>query len=358
MTRLQAIIENIRTNGKDPVYRKSLILSFLGHVLVLLVIPWMLQFRGGCASRRAPTPDDRPGESARRRRRVLVSRFVPKKRIITRRDHNSPIVWDLPDLEDSRIPKDIEEDTQARYDTDGSSAHRPGSPGGTSTTPGFPGGFPDGKVRFIRLEYAGEEWDDGMDSRDGADMNFLKELRKLTDVSRTAGRGESHPIRHLARYRKGGAPPFVYMTGSGRIDGVGRRDVEILRDYIRQGGMLFADCGSSTWHRSFVAFVRWLFPGVDFSQISDDDPIFRQPFVFPDGAPPFWHHGGFKAMGVKMYGRWVVFYHPGDMNDAWKTGRSGVDPELAGAAHRLGVNVVWYACRNYVQATGKYREKR
>ena len=40
---------------------------------------------------------------------------------------------------------------------------------------------------------------------------------------------------------------------------------------------------------------------------------------------------------VPSEGRWIVFYHPGDMNDAWKSpGYSDVTPEMrAAAAHHL-----------------------
>lgn len=359
MTRLKAIIENIRTNGKDPVYRKSMYISMLGHAMVLLVIPWLVHLKGGCAREPRPLPEDWDGAKTERTR-VYVSTFVPDdKKIISRKDENSPIIWVRPTLEDSPIPDEVEQETLDQYKTVGKDIHkRPGTPGGRGTSRGFPGGWSDGKVHFIRLEYSGEEWDDGMDSREGADKNFLNEFRRLTGVSRIASRGESHPIRDLARYHKGEAPPFVYMTGSGSINGVSSRDMEILRDYIRRGGMLFADCGSPAWHRSFMAFARRLWPGVEFKPISDDDPIFRQPFLFADGAPSLWHHGGYKAMGMKVQGRWAVFYHPGDMNDAWKNGRSGITPDLAKAAHRMGVNVVWYACRNYADIAGRHRKRK
>ena len=82
--------------------------------------------------------------------------------------------------------------------------------------------------------------------------------------------------------------------------------------------------------------------------ISDDDPIFQIPFTFPNGPPPLWFHGGKQTMGVKYKGRWAVFYFPGDLNDAWKTGHSGIDPTLAEAAVHLGVNIVYYATTRYL----------
>ena len=66
-----------------------------------------------------------------------------------------------------------------------------------------------------------------------------------------------------------------------------------------------------------------------------------------------WHHGGKNALGIKINGRWAVFYHPGDINDAWKTGRSGVDRRMADRTLELGYNVVSYAYTHYLNATQK-----
>ncbi|NQT91571.1 MAG: DUF4159 domain-containing protein, partial [Lentisphaerae bacterium] len=129
----------------------------------------------------------------------------------------------------------------------------------------------------------------------------------------------------------------------------------VLRRFLLNGSLLFGDAGSAQFHGSFVGLSRQLFPESPMRVIADDDPIFLLPFQFPNGAPPLWHHGGTRAMGVKHGGRWVVFYHPGDVNDAWKTGHSGMDPELAQQAYHLGVNIVYYSFMRYFDATRKYR---
>ena len=222
------------------------------------------------------------------------------------------------------------------------------------SAPGGADGLADGRVRFIRLEYQGAGWDDGMDTKSNADVNFLEQFQRLSRLN-VAKRPESHPVSDLSKYPKGQAPPFVYMTGSAGIS-IPKGDVDILRRYIREGGMLFADCGSPKWDRSFRAFAKVLFPGTALQPIPADDPIFRAPFTFPNGPPPLWHHGGNKAMGVKYKGRWAVFYFPGDLNDAWKSGHSGLAPDLAESAFHLGTNVVYYSFTQYLRATRKYRK--
>jgi hypothetical protein len=52
-----------------------------------------------------------------------------------------------------------------------------------------------------------------------------------------------------------------------------------------------------------------------------------------------------------------VFYHPGDVNDAWKTGHSGMDPEIADRAFQMGINVMYYSITKYLQLTKKYRKR-
>ena len=42
-----------------------------------------------------------------------------------------------------------------------------------------------------------------------------------------------------------------------------------------------------------------------------------------------------------------MFYHPGDINDAWKDGYSGASEEVAEQAYRLGINVMFYAFNAY-----------
>jgi hypothetical protein len=61
-------------------------------------------------------------------------------------------------------------------------------------------------------------------------------------------------------------------------------------------------------------------------------------------------------MGVKHNGRWCVFYHPGDLNDAWKTGNSGLSKNVADHAMQMGINVVYYSSRHYLELTRTYRK--
>lgn len=211
--------------------------------------------------------------------------------------------------------------------------------------------------RFIRLEHKGVGWNDGMGMA-GADTNLLTSLAELTGL-RAAKHGESHPVMALKKYPEDGFPPFVFLTGNGAIGRVTRDEITALREYCLNGGMLVADAGSQMFHRSFLQLMRRVFPDKELVDISNDDSIYQVPHLFPDGCPSFWHHGGRRAIGIKHKGRWAVFYHLGDMNDAWKSeGYSDVTPEMRESAMQLGVNIVYYAFRQWSEAINKKSTKK
>ncbi len=339
------IVENVRTHGRDPRHRKSMLSSFGTHVFVILVLPWLLDLVGCVENYMVPFGSGTPAVMMVQ---VVQPKPKKKKKLILR--PNSAIYFNVPDLDESEILKQVEELTELTYTADPNAvAGKIGTGGGKQG--GWPEGMEKGRVRFIRLEYNSPGWKDGHPE---ADRFFLAEFKKLTGLP-TAVRGEYHPIRLLAKYDKGFAPPFVYMTGEGHIR-VSGSDINVLRQYLAEGGMIFADAGSAHWNREFRSFLRTLLPGEPLLTISDDDPIFQMPYAFPNGAPPLWHHGGYDALGVKVKGRWVVFYHPGDLNDTWKPGHSGMDRRLARQAVQVGINIVYYAFTHYLEETRKYRK--
>lgn len=345
------ILENLRTGGREPVYRRSLWRSGVLHFVALIVIPWLLTMPGCVTDYEVPHGSGDPVVALVRT--VKPQKKKPRRKLALR--PNSAILFNAPDLDDSALSQEVEESTLQTYSADNTGAAGSGRMGaGGGTTGGWPEGTGQGLIRFVRLEYSGADWDDGMGAVDDADANFLREFQKATGF-RVAERGESHGIRSLRRYSPGKAPPFVYMTGSGQIH-VPQGDLAILRDYLDSGGMLFADCGSPAWDRSFRSFAAALYPGEPLRVIADDDRIFQAPYSFPNGAPPLWHHGGMKALGIRKDGRWIVFYHPGDINDAWKTGHSGIDSRMAAGAFQMGINIIHYAFTHYLEATRAERK--
>ncbi len=359
------ILNYLLLRGRDPAYCKSMWASLVIHVLVLVVLPWLCSLQGCVQPYRVPKGSGSP-QVAAPQKIIIKAQKAKKKKKRFLLNPRSAISFHVPELDESDVDKKVDTESQLTYSADVTrltgagdklGAGR-GSGGKLGAGGGQGGGWPDGvqnaKVRFVRLEYGGPGWDDGMDAVSRADMNFLDMFRKLTGFN-VAAQSESHPIGSLAKYPKGMAPPFVYMTGSGDIR-VSDRDVAVLRDYVMNGGMLFADCGSPRWDASFRSLAQRVLPGAPLITIADDDAIFRAPFLFAHGAPPLWHHGGMRAQGARYKGRWAIFYHPGDINDAWKTGHSGMDANMSEGAFEMGVNVVFYAFTHYLELTRKERQ--
>ena len=343
------LIENLRTHGDDPRFRRSVWGSVFTHACIFILIPLLARFSGCVEPYMVPQGSGNPVVSIVA---VVKPKKKPKKKFIL--NLQSAISFHIPDLDDSALLQDVEEQTQITYHADPSAVHgKLGAGGGQKG--GWPDGMSKGRVRFVRIEFKGPGWDDGMAPDERADINFLEEFNRVTGFP-VARNSESHSIAKLAKYDKGYAPPFIFMTGEGAVN-ISRGETEVLRRYILDGGMLFVDAGSPEFDRSFRNFMGALFPGEPMLVIPDDDPIFQYPFSFPNGAPPLWHHGGWRALGIKRGTRWAVFYHPGDVNDAWKIGHSGVSPAIAKSAMNLGINIIYHAFTHYLELTRKYRKK-
>lgn len=344
------VLEDLRTHGRDPGHRRSLYASVFTHLLILVIIPYIMSLGGCVEAYKVPKGSGNPVVAMVK----MVKPKKKKKQTLSLRP-NSAILFEIPDLDDTKVDQEMEEQTQARYDPSNfAKAGKMGKGGGTKG--GWPEGMEDYKIRFIRLDHGGAGWDDGMDQT-GADINFLRAFAQATGFKKIASKGESHSIALLKKYPKDGFPPFVFLTGNADMGRVSPEDMKILRDYCLNGGMLIADAGSARFHQTFMHFMSQVFPDKPMVDIADDEMIYQLPYSFPDGAPAFWHHGGRRALGVKHEGRWVAFYHPGDMNDAWKSqGYTDVTPEMREAAMNLGINLVYYAFSNWNDSVSKAKK--
>jgi hypothetical protein len=344
------VLEDLRTHGRDPQYRKSVYASTLTHIAILILIPWILQLGGCITPYKVPKGSGNPVVAMVK----MVKPKKKKKKTLTL-SPNSAILFEIPDLDNTEADEEMKEMTELTYQANPNAAVGQLGKGGGDKG-GWPEGMDDYKIRFIRLDHGGQGWDDGM-HQTGADINFLRHFAQVTGFKKIARKGESHGIAMLAKYPKDGFPPFVYLTGNHNMGRVSPRDIKALRDYCLGGGMLIGDAGDRNFHNSFTHFMRQVFPDKRLLDIADDDIIYQLPYTFPDGAPAFWGHGGRRALGIKHEGRWIVFYHPGDMNDAWKLqGYTDVTPEMRDAAMNLGVNLVRYSFDHWNDAVAKARK--
>ena len=330
--------QNLRTHGADPFFRKNLYAAAAIHFFIIFILPFVSG--PGCNE----LPYGIPLGSGTPVIEVKIVEKVkkkPEKKYVL--NMNTAISFYIPKIEDSDVLDEVDKQTENTYQAQ--QAGKLGAGGGKQG--GWPNGMKNARVRFIRLEYDGGDWNQDMGI--GSDYNMLLKFREKTGFD-IATETESRPITQLKRFPKNRAPPFVYITGglAGNMN-ISQNEARILREYcLEMGGLLFADNGGGRFDQQFRALMRRTFPDLRLVEISKDDIFFQQPFYFPNGAPPLWHHSGKNAMGIKYQGRWVVFYHQGDINDAWKTGHSGASPGVAEQAYKLGINVINYAFNQYM----------
>ncbi|TVR14555.1 MAG: DUF4159 domain-containing protein [Planctomycetota bacterium] len=345
------VIDDIRSGGRDPQYRTSWMSSALLHFLIIFG-PLFLGLRG-CLVYKLP-----PGEGQPTTPPVMVIQVeeIEVERLVL--NPESPISFHVPDPTDSEMLEQVEQMTEQQVEATGD-----GVPGPLGTGDGQDGGFggpPDGELVWLYLRYQGTDWDDGIDDSrlsQNAIHNFLRRFRDTPSINFPVDtRPRAISVAELAHFQDGYAPPFVFMTGHGGIN-ISGSDIQILRDYVQGGGMLFVDAASPAFDRSFRRFIAQVFPNNRLVTIPHDDEIFRRPYRFPHGVHPMAAHGGNNAMGVRIGNRWGVFYHPGDVKDAFKDNAHRMSREMRENAFQVKYNVIFYSILKYTEATARHRRQ-
>jgi len=269
------------------------------------------------------------GQQAQIAQAVKIQKLIKKKFVV---NPFSAISFKVPPIDEIKLQ--LQEITQHAYTVgygEGSGA-------------GFAGGTSKGKVRFLRLEYSGGDWDQDMSFFSGE--NMLREYA-LRTKQKTNDKEETRTIAALRAFPAEKSPPFVYITGERNIS-ISANEAKTLRDYlIDKHGMLFIDNGGSgNFHNQVLVMMRQVLPKVSPSRVPLDDTIHRIPYPIPF-LPYVAPHGGKEALGWRVDGRLVAYYHPGDIGDAWADGHAGVKPEITEFCYQLGVNVIYYAHAEY-----------
>lgn len=338
------IVRNLATGGGDRQYRTSTYWSAFLHSLVLVPFVIGLIIRG-CD--KMEEPYNIPGGEGEPVVQVIIQKIKPKEKERLVLNMNSPIIFWRPTIDESDVLDQLDQETENQYE---STANKMG-PRKKSGKAGWPAGMENAKVRFIRLEYSGGDWTLNMGKN--SDYNLLVYLHQTTGFQ-IADSTEHIPIRQLRKFPKDHAPPFVFMAGKEGIN-LNGADIQTLRWYCKEeGGMLFVDCGSQVFNGEFINLMQRVFPDLPLVDIPNDDILYRQPYLFPNGAPPVWQHAGNRARGIKYNGRWIVFYHPGDLSDAWRDKHSAASKTIVNQAYKMGVNVINYSFNQYVDLHSRH----
>jgi hypothetical protein len=319
--------------GRSGQKLKQSLLTLATYSLAFMLFVMMAQM-SGCQSYELPAGG---GQDQIQQQVVKIQKVERKKFVV---NPYSAILFNPPPID--QVDPQILEVTKNLYQVGQGQGEGAGFSGGTSL----------GRVRFIRLQYDGGDWDKDMGI--GSDLNMLIEFGIRTRM-KVAERTESMTTSQLAAFPARKSPPVIYVTGQKSIL-LSNADKRILKSYLfDKHGMLFgSNAGSRQFHDAFVSLCREV-TGVKEVPVPLDDLIHRRPYQIPF-LPIVAPHGGREALGWRVDGRWLAYYHPGDIHDAWADGHAGVRPEVWEACYQLGVNIIYYAHAEYnqwLQSSGK-----
>jgi len=195
---------------------------------------------------------------------------------------------------------------------------------------------PEG-FRIARLKYGGGgDWYSNPSSL----PNLLNGLKKRTQID-------------VADFKEGRVElvdeglfsyPLVYMNGHGEVR-FSAAEVERLREYLDQGGFLWAD-DNYGMDRSFRREIGKVFPDEKLVDLPFSHELFHAYYDLPHGTPKVHEHDGKPAQALAIFrkGRLVVVYtYQSDIGDGLEDAAVHKDPEeIREQAMKFAVNLVVY----------------
>jgi hypothetical protein len=147
--------------------------------------------------------------------------------------------------------------------------------------------------------------------------------------------------------------PVQFISGSDRPDAIQGRELDLLRNYLAQGGFLFAvqNCDSAQFDTGMRDLVHRLFDGQnELRKLPPTHDVYRSEFVFPpDTNPP-------ELWGVDFGCRTAIIYAPYDHACRWQKWTRQDPPERQIAVKtqidksmKIGVNIIAYATGRELQ---------
>ena len=140
--------------------------------------------------------------------------------------------------------------------------------------------------------------------------------------------------------------PVQLIAGDGDLGTIQGKQLDLLKDYIAQGGFLFIvrNCDSPGFDRDVRRFVRDLLPSEEYrlEKLPPTHDIYRSEFALTENPPELW--------GVDFGCRTAIVYSPYDLGCRWEKwarfdppGRPIQVTTQIVRSMRLGTNVIAYA---------------
>lgn len=259
-----------------------------------------------------------------------------------RRVRKSPVkIHEMMDEEEEQQ----EEDTRKQFSD---SVGVPGAVGEGAAAAGSPRGTAlGGKLYFYRIKFNGPNWN----ANSHGVSPLMQEVLRSGVVKKVSGYQNPVSLKNLPKHSGKYLPALVYMTGTGPIRASGQ-EIKNMREYLKAGGMLFADNSGGQFHKHFVRFIKKVLPKTQLREIEFDHEIFRgdtMPYAMLHGCPIYRRHrGAGPALGMWIGPKLSVFYSRGDLGAGWAAGGLlGQRKRNVEKAFRMGVNIVSYSLYYY-----------
>ena len=193
----------------------------------------------------------------------------------------------------------------------------------------------ENKAQLARLHYdGGGDWYNDPDTL----PNLVKYLNTTIDTDFSTIQAVVKPSDSaLFDY------PFIFMTGHGNIQ-FSERDVQNLRNYLLNGGFLYAD-DDYGMDIAFRREIKKVLPERELVELPPNHPLFSCYFKLPNGVPKIHEHDGKRPQAFGIFdatGRLMVLYtYETNISDAW-TDAHDPTPEMKKDAMQMGTNIFYY----------------
>lgn len=317
--------------------RRSYTISVALHLLVILGS--VITFRG-CFHE---VPQGVPGGKGEKLpegkpKPIKAPKVVRRKRRVRKSPVKIHQMMDEMEQKQRKRTKEQFSDSVGVPDGVGEGAAAAGSPHGTAL---------GGTLYFYRIKHDGPNWD----ANSAGVSPLMNEVLRAGTVKKVSGWENPVSLSNLPEHSGKYLPALVYMTGTGRIK-ANRQEIKNMRQYLKNGGMLFADNSGGNFHRHFVRFIRRVLPDSQLRPIEFDHEIYRGdrvPYAMVHGCPIYRRHRGVgPALGMWIGRKLVVFYSRGDLGSGWAAGGLlGQRKRNVERAFRMGVNIIAYSLWYY-----------
>lgn len=140
--------------------------------------------------------------------------------------------------------------------------------------------------------------------------------------------------------------PVLFFNGSEPLNFTDKQ-VALLRDYVAQGGFIFAEqtcVQDSQFDKTFRELIKRMYPegDVKLTRLTAEHPVYRSEYLIDSGTTPLW--------GAEVGCRTSIIYSPNDYSCLWDKWTSFTLPKrtaqavaMITKATNVGVNVIAYA---------------